>query len=56
MNQRIGTYVQKNGDGESYNAYIPPKLPPNPPIDLTFLYPKVVTFRRKVDTELSMIQ
>lgn len=41
MNQRIGTYAQQNVVGESYKAYIPPKLPPNPPIDLTFLYPKL---------------
>ena len=41
MTERIGTYVQQNVVGESYQAYIPPKLPPNPPIDLIALYPKL---------------
>ena len=41
MTQRIGTYVQQNVVGESYKAFILPKLPPNPPIDLTSLYPKL---------------
>ncbi len=41
MSQRIGTYVKQNVVGESYQAYIPPKLPPNPSIDLNSLYPKL---------------
>ncbi len=39
MNQRIGKYVTQNVIGESYRAYIPPKLPPKPAIDLVSLYP-----------------
>lgn len=35
MNQRIGTYVTQKVPGESYKAYIPPPLPPQPPIALT---------------------
>jgi len=39
MNQRIGTYITQKIAGESYKAYVPPKLPPKPPIDLARLYP-----------------
>ena len=39
MNHRIGTYVTQTVAGAVYKAYIPPKLPPDPPIDLTRLYP-----------------
>lgn len=39
MKQRIGTYITSpKVAGESYKAYIPPALPPTPPIDLTQLY------------------
>lgn len=39
MNQRIGTYLTQKMPGESYKAYVPPKLPPEPPVDLWQLYP-----------------
>ena len=39
MNYRIGTYITQKIIGEPYKAYVPPKLPPKPPIDLTKLYP-----------------
>ena len=39
MNQRIGKYITQNVTGESYGAYVPPTLPPEPPIDLVRLYP-----------------
>ncbi|WP_375326627.1 Fic family protein [Candidatus Tisiphia endosymbiont of Nemotelus uliginosus] len=39
MNQRIGTYITQKVTGESYKAYVPPKLPPAPPVDLARLYP-----------------
>ena len=39
MNQRIGTYVTQKVAGESYKTYMPPKLPPDPPVDLEGLYP-----------------
>lgn len=39
INKRIGTYVTQKSSGESYTTYIPATLPPNPPIDLTALYP-----------------
>lgn len=39
MTQRIGVYIKQNVGREPYNAYIPPSLPLEPPIDLTGLYP-----------------
>jgi Fic family protein len=39
MNKRLGTYITQRIAGEQYNAYIPANLPPNPPINLTNLYP-----------------
>jgi len=39
MTQRIGTYITPKMAGKPYRAYVPPKLPPNPPVDLTRLYP-----------------
>jgi Fic family protein len=41
MNKRIGAYVTQSVAAEPYKAYIPPKLPPNPPINLTQLYPAI---------------
>lgn len=39
MNQRIGIHITQKVSGESYQAYVPPRLPPVPPIDITGLYP-----------------
>lgn len=39
MNERIGKYITKKLSTENYKAYVPPMLPPNPPIDLNSLYP-----------------
>ena len=39
MNKRIGTYITQKVLGESYKAYIPPKLPLDPPVNLAQLYP-----------------
>ncbi|MGR3912288.1 MAG: Fic/DOC family N-terminal domain-containing protein [Candidatus Rhabdochlamydia sp.] len=39
MNSRSGTYITCYRLGESYQAYVPPKLPPSPPLDLSRLYP-----------------
>src|SRR5436190_13401710 len=39
IKNRIGTYVQKGVPGAFYKAYIPPKLPPIPPINMEQLYP-----------------
>jgi Fic family protein len=39
MKKRIGTYITQKMAGESFKAYMPPKLPPDPPIDLSRLYP-----------------
>jgi Fic family protein len=33
-NKRLGTYVTSSGASESYRAFVPPPLPPEPPIDL----------------------
>lgn len=41
MNQRVGIYITQKVSGESYKAYVPPKLPPAPPIDLAMLYPSL---------------
>ena len=39
MNKRIGQYIIQKVTGESYKSYVPPKLPPEPPLDLARLYP-----------------
>ena len=39
MNTRAGKYLIQKIAGETYKAYLPAKLPPNPPINLTRLYP-----------------
>lgn len=39
MNQRIGTYITQKVAGEIYKAYVPPKLPPKPSVDLARLHP-----------------
>ncbi len=41
MNQRIGLYITQKTAGEIYRAYVPPKLPPRPAIDLVKLYPNL---------------
>jgi len=38
-NRRIGTYITQTVAVEPYKAYVPPKLLPDPPVDLTKLYP-----------------
>lgn len=38
MNNRAGKYITQTGPGESYKAFIPAKLPPQPPIDISKLY------------------
>jgi len=39
MNPRIGSYVNQSVSGEAYKAYVPPRLPPDPALDLAALYP-----------------
>lgn len=39
MNKRIGRYITQKVAGEQYKAYIPPKLPPEPAMNLVQLYP-----------------
>lgn len=39
MNKRMGTYIAQQVSGESYTAYVPAKLPPEPPVELGMLYP-----------------
>jgi len=39
MNQRVGVYISKEILGESYKAYIPPKLSPALVLNITQLYP-----------------
>lgn len=38
INNRIGEYVQSTIGGESYRAYIPKPLPPDPPLNLSQFY------------------
>ncbi|MBL6933205.1 MAG: Fic family protein [Rhodospirillales bacterium] len=38
---RIGAYITSTAAGESFHAYIPPPLPPTPPIELDNLYPLI---------------
>ena len=33
-NKRLGSYITCNVVGENYQAFLPPPLPPSPPIDL----------------------
>ncbi len=37
--QRIGHFIESSVGGETYNAYVPQKLPPNPPLNMEDLYP-----------------
>ena len=39
MNKRTGIYITQKVSGESYKAYVPAKLPPEPSIELAMLYP-----------------
>ena len=39
MYRKTGNYLIQKVAGESYRAYIPSPLPPDPPVDLTVLYP-----------------
>jgi Fic family protein len=54
MNKRIGVYVTQIVPGESYKAYVPPALPPEPPIDLAKLYPYLEKATRAI-AELNSI-
>src|SRR5271154_6626145 len=38
-NSRLGTYVLETFNGESFRAYVPPPLPPDPPLGLQRLLP-----------------
>src|SRR5438132_3427785 len=38
-NSRLGTYVVKSFKDESFRAYVPPPLPPDPPLVLQPLLP-----------------
>lgn len=37
-NTRLGTYVSRSTAGESFKAYVPAKLPPQPTVDMDRLY------------------
>ena len=39
MNKRVGEYITQKVAGEAYGTYIPPPLPPEPPIDLAKIFP-----------------
>ena len=44
-NSRLGTYVVKTFKDESFRAYVPPPLPPDPPLALRPLLPPVTRSR-----------
>lgn len=46
--KRIGSYVTNNVAGESYEAFLPPPLPPEPPIDLIGLQNLLLRAERAV--------
>ncbi len=37
-NPRLGSYVSATNAGETVRAFVPPRLPPDPPLDLSGLY------------------
>jgi len=39
LNSRLGTYIVKTVKDESFKAYVPPPLPPDPPLALQPLLP-----------------
>jgi len=39
MSTRVGKYITQKISGESYKSYLPPALPPKPPIDIVKIYP-----------------
>lgn len=41
MKGRIGSFVTSTVAGERVRAYVPPPLPPQPPVDLAHLYPLI---------------
>ena len=43
---RIGTYVSSTVAGETSRAYLPPQLPPNPPVDLSAFYGQIEAANR----------
>jgi len=40
-NSRLGTFVSTTTAGETVRAFLPPPLPPDPPVDLSGLYQKL---------------
>ncbi len=51
---RLGTYTTQSVIGERYKAFIPPDLPPTPPLDLPRLYPALEKAMQAI-TELNSI-
>lgn len=41
ISNRLGTYVKQSITSEAYDAFIPAKLPPEPPLELGALYPLI---------------
>jgi Fic family protein len=46
MDTRLGRYVETPAGGEMVRAFVPSPLPPNPPIDILSLLPKLSTAER----------
>ena len=45
---RRGRYVETPAGGEMVRAFVPPPLPPNPPIDILSLLPKLSAAERAI--------
>lgn len=41
MSKRNGKFITQKTSGESFKAFVPPPLPPDPPVDLHKLYPRL---------------
>lgn len=36
--KRLGSYISRSSVGETYKSFVPPRLPPDPPLDMDRLY------------------
>ena len=48
MNSRLGHYIETAVGGERVRAFVPPPLPPDPPIDLRNLLPRLSAADRAI--------
>ena len=55
-NPRLGTYVARTTTDETYKAFVPPALPPVPPLDITGFYPVIDRAMRAIGSIDAMAQ